>query len=242
MKKIIGFAEKFYTFWSHERVISYVTDAYGNHHPSMVTDKYYYIKNISTDLDKVRLLHPGVEIDESLRGQVRSFERSQVIEKPSDIFWFGKYTGKKVDEIMISDFQYCLWVVKNNSNTISTYIQNHPIYVEYLTKLNQEKEQLINSVPILKAGDVAEIEFTTNGYNADETYSECWANAYHQGVNIAVLCPGVKRVNRMYPYLMPVINSKAQRTKNKTIKVTVTEIVQDTDIKHNEVYQWIKVK
>ena len=54
MKQIIGFATQFYTLWDYEVVNNYVQDSYGNYHVSSQTTKYFYIKNISKDIDKVK--------------------------------------------------------------------------------------------------------------------------------------------------------------------------------------------
>jgi len=239
MKKIIGFAEKFYTLWSHEREIRYVTDSYGNNHPSHILDKYHYIKNISIDINKVKEMYPGVEIDECLRGQVRSFERMIKIDPPNNIFWFGKYRGRLVDEIMVSDFGYCKWAVGNGGN-IAEYIETHPQYVAYLEKLENEKQAIIDNTGILKVGDTIQLDFTSNGYNPSATYDSCHASSTYGDINVYVECNGVKEVNGMYPYLMPVINGKAQRTKNKKVTVTVLEVIL-TDVRQGGVSQWIKI-
>ena len=52
----------------------------------------------------------------------------------------------------------------------------------------------------LKVGDIVELEFTRNGYNADDEYTECWTEANYNDVEVAVNCSGVKPVSGMYPY------------------------------------------
>ena len=71
---------------------------------------------------------------------------------------------------------------------------------------------------------MVELEFVRNGYNADDNYTECWTEANLGDTVIKVLCGGVKAVNGMYPYLMPVVNGKAQKTKGKKIEVKVLEV------------------
>jgi len=98
----------------------------------------------------------------------------------------------------------------------------------------------INSKVLLKVGDVVELEFTRNGYNADDEYTSCWTDAFYNDVDVVVKCNGVKPVSGMYPYLMPEINGKAQRTKGKKIIVTVMEVIE-TNIRGGVVTQLIKV-
>lgn len=236
MKKIIGFATQFYTLWDYEAVPQYKTDSYGNHHQTGVSHNYYYIKNVSTDLDKVKALFPDVEIDTELRG-TSSFTRNEKLDLPDNYFWGGKYAGKLIDEIMEIDFKYCLWSAENYN---MPYITNHPKYIAHFDFIEKAKQDEINSKELLKVGDVVELEFTKNGYNADDEYTECWTEANYNDIEVVVNCNGVKPVIGMYPYLMPVINGKAQKTKGKKLTVTVVEVLE-TNIYAGVVKQFIKV-
>ena len=236
MKKIIGFATQFYTLWDYEAVPQYKTDSYGNHHQTGVNHNYYYIKNISTDIDKVKTLFPSVEIDTELRG-TSSFTRNEKLDLPENYFWGGKYAGKLIDDILEVDFKYCLWSAENYN---MPYITNHPKYIAHFEAIAKAEQAEINAKKLLKVGDVVELEFTRNGYNADEEYTECWTEANYNDVEVAVNCNGVKPVNGMYPYLMPVINGKAQKTKGKKLIVTVMEVLE-TNIYAGVVKQFIKV-
>jgi hypothetical protein len=236
MKQIIGFATQFYTLWNYEAVPQYKTDSYGNYHQTGIEHKYYYCKNVSTDLDKVKALFPNVEIDTELRG-TSSFTRNEKLDLPENYFWYGKYAGKLIDEVLDSDFNYCLWSAENYN---MPYITNHPKYIAHFEAIAKAKQDEINSKELLKVGDVVELEFTRNGYNANDEYTECWTGANYNGVEVAVNCNGVKQVSGMYPYLMPVINGKAQRTKGKKLTVTVIEVLE-TNIFAGVVKQFIKV-
>ena len=236
MKKIIGFATQFYTLWDYEAVPQYKTDSYGNHHQTGVNHNYYYIKNVSTDIDKVKTLFPSVEIDTELRG-TSSFTRNEKLDLPENYFWGGKYAGKLIDDILEVDFKYCLWSAENYN---MPYITNHPKYIAHFEAIAKAEQAEINSKELLKVGDVVELEFTRNGYNADKEYTECWTEANYNDVEIAVNCNGVKPVSGMYPYLMPVINGKAQKTKGKKLTVTVMEVLE-TNIYAGVVKQFIKV-
>lgn len=236
MKQIIGFATQFYTLWNYEAVPQYKTDSYGNHHQTGVDHKYYYIKNVSTDLDKVKALFPHVEIDTELRG-TSSFTRNEKLDLPENYFWAGKYAGKLIDEIMESDFQYCLW---SSENYNMPYIKNHPKYIAYFQAIEQKEKSDIENAQTVKVGDVVELEFVRNGYNADEEYKECWTEARLGETEIAVCCCGVRLVEGMYPYLMPMINGKTKKTKGKKIEVKVIEVF-NTGIYGGIVKQQIRV-
>lgn len=236
MKKIIGFATQFYTLWDYEAVPQYKTDSYGNHHQTGIEHKYYYCKNVSTDLDKVKALFPNVEIDTDLRG-TSSFTRNEKLSLPENFFWAGKYAGKLIDDILEIDFKYCLWSAENYN---MPYITNHPKYIAHFEAIEQKKRMDIENAQTVKPGDVVELEFLRNGYNADDDYTECWTDARFGETELKVLCNGVKPVSGMYPYLMPVINGKAQKTKGKKLTVTVIEILE-TNIYAEVVKQFIKV-
>lgn len=240
MKALIGFATQFYTLWNYEAVKNYTADAYGNYHVSSVTHKYYYIKNISKDLEKVSAMYPGVEIDESLRGQSRDFSMIKKVDLPEGYFWFGKYHGKTIDEIIKSDFNYCLWASECGSFDIANQIKKHQVYIDHFKKIEEEEAEIIKNAQTVNAGDVVELEFLSNGYDADDNYSECWADAMFGETKLMVLCNGVKAVNGMYPYLMPMVNGKIQRTKGKKITVNVLEVFS-TDIYGGVVKQQIRV-
>ncbi len=236
MKKIIGFATQFYTLWDYEAVPQYKTDSYGNHHQTGVNHNYYYRKNVSTDIDKVKTLFPNVEIDTELRG-TSSFTRNEKLDLPENYFWGGKYAGKLIDDILEIDFKYCLWSAENYN---MPYITNHPKYIAHFEAIAKAEQAEINSKELLKVGDVVELEFTRNGYNADNEYTECWTEANYNDVEVAINCNGVKPVSGMYPYLMPIINGKAQKTKGKKLTVTVIEVLE-TNIYAGVVKQFIKV-
>jgi hypothetical protein len=229
MKQMIGFATQFYTLWDFEEVPDYKMDAYGKWHCVGTHCNYYYIKNISKDLNKVKELYDNLSIDESLRGKTRSFSQYVKKDYPIGYFWAGKYSGRLIDEILESDFQYCIWSANAYTGPVSDYIKSHPIYIAHFEMLETKKQEAINSADLLKCNDVVELEFLRNGYNADDEYTECWVNARFNNIQVRVKCPGVRPIFGMYPYLMPVINGKACKTKNKTFTVKITNVFS-TDI------------
>jgi len=240
MKNIIGFATKFYTLWDYEAENQYRTDSYGNNHQTGINHKFHYIKNISFDLDKVKSIYPNVDIDEELRGKTSSFVRNEILDLSDGYFWGGKYAGKFISEILESDFQYCLWAADNMGGQIAKYIIESPKYIAHFEAIAKAIEDEINSKVLLKVGDTVELDFVSNGYNADDNYTECWTQACFGEIDVLVNCNGVKQVDGMYPYLMPMINGKCQRTKAKKIQVKVLEIIK-TEIYGGVVKQFIKV-
>ena len=240
MKTLIGFATQFYTLWNYEAVKNYTADAYGNYHVSSVTHKYYYIKNISKDLEKVIEMYPGIEIDENLRGQSRNFSMIKKVDLPEGYFWFGKYYGNTIDDVIKSDFSYCLWASECGSFDIADQIKKHQVYIDHFRKIEEEKVETIKNAKTLKIGDTVDLEFISNGINVLNDISRCLVKAEYGDTEIIVVCP-CRPVEGRYPYLMPIIGGKAKRTRGKTISVTVVD-VQLTDIKFGKVGQRILVK
>ena len=101
----IGFATKFYTLW--DVTIENFTNEYGRKGTTVTA---VFIKNISTDLDKVRAKYPRVEVDMSLRGH-SSWRRTYWEPLPEDVFPCGKYQGQPIAQCC--DFGYLFWAVKN---------------------------------------------------------------------------------------------------------------------------------
>lgn len=255
MNKVIGFANKFYTLWNHSTETNY-TCISGKNFLTNIRHKYDYIKNISISEEKVKELYPDAPIIDGLRGRTISFWEDEKIELPIGYFGFGKYYGELIEDILAKDFQYCLWVVENREHCKSSeFIKSHPTYVAHIERIMQQEKALLESDNMLKVGDVVELEFERNGYNgwwsdggkisriySEETdkYDACFLRTDKNGVEIIIECP-CKFVGGIYPYLMPILNGKAQRTKGKKVVVTVTEIIENF-VEGGSPKQMIKVK
>lgn len=49
------------------------------------------------------------------------------------IFWFGKYKGKKISDILVQDFNYCKWFAQTYPvKSETTYIIQTKIFNEYI--------------------------------------------------------------------------------------------------------------
>ena len=261
--QLIGFANTFYTLWDYNIETTYVTDSYGKHHPSGKVTHYYFRKNVSTDIEKVKRMHPDLSIDESLRGKTRSWDCVGRVELPSNIFWFGKYYGKNIDEILISDMGYCEWVVNNHSSRQSEYIKSHPIYIQHISEIEAERQATLNSMNPLKVGDEVELEFITNGFlttkkhpnelnmtideygnwEVSDESKQCVAKATKDNTDIVfyVSVPDFKRVWGRFPYIMPSMNGKCQKTKGKRFMVKVIEVSEPYMDKWNNITQSVKI-
>jgi len=150
MKKIIGFANKMFTLWNYDTVKNY-REVNGNHILSSAYTKYYYIKNISIDIETVKSLYPNVEIDMSLKG-VGNFDRNDdytdtddFYTATADVMTFGKYNGQNITDI--NDLDYLLWLVDNDSNKYRVEnIMKLQLVVEYNTKMEAEKVERLNNI------------------------------------------------------------------------------------------------
>lgn len=260
MKMLIGFATKFYTLWNYQEEPQYIMDAYGKYHLTGVIQKYFFIKNISFDIDKVMELYPGVTIDESLRGKYKSFESIKKVSKPFGYFWVGKYNGKLISEVIKNDLKYCIWASENLDIETCKAINETPEFISYLEEKKKKSEERIIDANLLEPNQEVELEFITNGkscitsdYNSlfngywdDEIKSgqfngyELYAIAKHGEKEIIVDLDECKYISGMYPYLMPIINGKAQKTKGKVVKVKVKEIVNNY-ISDFKISQTIKI-
>ena len=185
--QIIGFANKFYTLWDYIEEGQYVTDGYGKHHKVGTIHRFFYIKNISIDLDKVKSLYPNLTIDDQLRGKTSSFSYDEKIDLPENYFWKGKYKGMLIDEILQSDFQYCLWFVEN---CYCPYLKNHEVYISYLENNKKILAEKIDSLSPVKEGDVISVKFTTNGYNYDYDTKSCFAHSIFEDKEIIIETKG----------------------------------------------------
>lgn len=221
MAKLIGFATQYYTLWEHYAAPQYQTDANGNHVQVCTIHHYTYIKNISKDKDAAMAAYPGAELDESLRGHSNSFQRTEWVKHPYTHFTFGKHYGRSLEDVLATDPSYLVWASENCKPLVQDAIIALPGFQE--AKANHERLQAmeLGKAPALAPGQEVEVEFTSNGFNYDPVTGECSAKATYQDTVLYVNIPGAKEVRGMYPYIMPAINGKAQKTKGKKLQVKV---------------------
>lgn len=192
--------------------------------------RYSYIKNIYFDKEKVQSKYPGVEFDESLRGKTISFNSTPVeVWTVNDCFRFGKYKYVNVNDCQ--DSEYIRWYlnsIENNgeSNTKhyefvksvllergykmfdgilmnNTEYNRHIETIEYINKL-------IDMVREHKPVEITvSYNFDENGYYKDDNgilyqYTSEMKENYYQG----------------FSYYLPILNGKAKRVKNKTLRIS----------------------
>ena len=98
-------------------------------------------------------------------------------------------------------------------------------YQEIQRELEEKKQEALQSLSSIEAGQSPTLHFVTNGYNLGED-GTCVATAEYEDVKVRVICSDTRRVGGMYPYLMPIIDGKAQCTEGKSIKVNVVEVIK----------------
>ena len=160
--KTIGFATEFYTLWEVDTQPVYFTDSYGVHHLTGTKTNYGYIQNVSTDLDKVKALFPGVVIDESLRGKSRSFSVSKEEDTTPHILKFGRHCGRTIQDVCDIDFNYILWLIENANNVATRNLcKELPTVKAHFEKIEMDREARMNALPVIESG-LVEVEFQTN--------------------------------------------------------------------------------
>ena len=215
--KFIGFANKFYTLWD---VTSKVVESKYSKY-TIVTNTY--IKNISTNIDKVKELYPGVEIDESLRGHSCTFEYiKERKEINTDKFNFGKYEGQLISEC--NDESYLIWFfdncdVERKKNVeerlvkLGFVIKNDTIFTqEEIEKQEQIERMLINKEEL-------EVNFDRNLSVEFDDSNKCYG-VYRNEDGILFKFNDVKlNYYNGFEYCLPLVNGKPKRIKNNTIKI-----------------------
>lgn len=232
-KTVIGFGGVFYTLWQVSSVMHYYTSPNGNHYPSYMEYRYSYIQNISNDIEKVKSLYPGVNIDMELKGA-----RSFTIEKTEDdlspeILKFGKYAGRDVRDIFKLDFKYALYMIDRYSHNKSWQIaKSTPEYVEYINEMQRALDAKIASLQPFKSGkhrlvidkNPDEFGYTcvsiADGHMIELHFDEI-QQCYYNGIT----------------YYLPVFKGKAKRLKGKDIEYGLEITETDLNTEYGYCYQ-----
>ena len=215
--KVIGFANKFYTLWD---VTSKVVESKYSK-DTLVTNAY--IKNISMDIDKVKELYPGVEIDESLRGHSCTFEYiKEQKEINTDKFSFGKYEGKLISEC--TDKNYLCWLFDNCDGERKQNVEARLAELGFVVKddIIFTQEELVKQEQIkrmLSNKEEIEILFNRNLSIESDSSDKCYG-VYRNEDGILFKFNDVKiNYYNGFEYGLPLVNGKDKRIKNKTIKI-----------------------
>lgn len=225
----IGFATEYYTLWDVRKEIVYFTDAYGNHHPQNEVTHYSYIRNVSKDMGTATAAHPGVPVDETLRGQTRSFECRSAEDLTPELLKFGKYQGLTIQDVAKKDFGYILWLLENGRPYLVELCKALPEVIAHFQEVERNRAAAMDALPVIESG-INEITFLGNpNYTVRDSYPQFAAlgldDKYYaaatigEGSTIIVVFDDVKYVDGMYPYNMPFIGGKAKRVKGKTMSL-----------------------
>lgn len=97
---IIGFKNKYYTLWRKHQ------------------NRYKYIRNLSTNKEEAIIKAGTNEINYNLKRRkvFTKFNKYDNISL-STIIDFGKYKGMSIKDLLVKDFNYCLWLSKNTYKT-----------------------------------------------------------------------------------------------------------------------------
>lgn len=228
MIQAIGFANKFFTLWSIDVEPVYTTDAYGKHWLTGHNTRYTYQKNISFDVEKAKSLYPTLEVMEDLRGKTTSWTTENKEDLCPEIMKFGKYYGHNINDLLVSDFQYLVWICENKRySSNGKYAMNLPKIQDHFKAIEDATNKVIEDrnnafEAILKAGSyefVAERNLKIN---------DGFAYIY---VNEGDLCitfkfeAGTFSYNEYngFSYGLPIVKGKAKRMKGKAVKFEFTE-------------------
>lgn len=222
--KVIGFANKFFTLWD---VTDHTESSNGIEY---VWKTYSFIKNISFDRNVVEETYPGVEIDETLRGHSHSFETAkQPVYNDVDSYRFGKYAGRKIEEVNDCDYlsryisnpletshiDFCAKVLEENGYSVKRFKNGD---ARVMTKYEIETQEKVNKLHSeLKSGNLFTVNMEKNLDETGMTY-----------VNDGLICLNFKdysvREYNGYPYALPTVNGKGKRVKGKELEITDYEI------------------
>lgn len=111
---IIGFSGTYYCLWSYSNETNYSMSGNGNYVATSGYTKYYYIKRISTDLEKVKQLYPNVPIDMDVHGTKWVYDKKEKVKYPADVFPQGfRGVGSKIMECNEAKFLWTLYLTNN---------------------------------------------------------------------------------------------------------------------------------
>lgn len=236
--KLIGFANQYYTLWEYSREVTT-----GRNGVRYIKEQYTYLKNISKDLNKVTTLYPNIQPDPDLKGHTKSWGRERV-EYPDNVFRFGRYEGRRFDEV--TDYSYMSWYFEQTCRSAQELLkpilegQGYHIYInclgsydimtpkEYQEKLEWERDRAEMRRAIMEAFEAGELVlFIDSNPNGDGEWVEQRSGMTIQFDEVA------ERDYQGWTYYLPVLNGKAKRVKNKSIKITEAEMDGDTIKVHN---------
>jgi len=237
MNTYIGFATQFYTLWNvtKEDIYSTVISANGeNHFKSGERFICTYIKNVSTDLNKVKELYPNAPIDENLRGQSRDFEYSTGTKGTiyaSDVFTRGYNKGLPI--FLCNSIKDLKWALENEYDServrnIKTQLISLGM-VEFEGKMydtQMEVDDIINQrseSELLRKKSEAIYSALANGGEITINFTKNLSSSgrYYDAENgVSFLFNDIRNYSyNGYDYSLPVLNGTGKKIKGKAVKI-----------------------
>lgn len=221
----IGFATEYYTLWTIQTETTYVVDRLGRAFPSGTKTNYYYQKNISKDLDKVKMLYPELNIDESLKGQCRDFSKTSEEDLCPEIMKWGKYMGWDINELIEKDFQYVLWIVENRPYTSNgKYASELDVVVNHYKTQNEEREAYNNkrALQLKKLIEAGKYTFVAEKNLSIGDSRASLIAELSEDLTVGFIFESNQYSKQYYngfEYGLPLVNGKAKRIKGKEVEV-----------------------
>lgn len=224
MTLAIGFSNKYYTLWS--------MTIHVNEKPwGFETRRYYsFQKLLGKNIEKIKKMYPGVEINEKLNGRRRTFEEfdKRVFTSP-DYFKFGKYSRTRIDEC--EDLSYLEWYIeqitedKEHLDVVTKYLESNGYEISWCGKLIY----LLNPVEVKKKNlvkdkykDILKKLETNEPINiAPDRNLNSNGEYYNSAMEITYKFKNFVRNHwDGYSYTLPTINGKGKRIKLKNVTIT----------------------
>lgn len=229
MKYLIGFTNKYYTLWNETLETKVIGEQTYNIH------KYTYMQNLSFDKETAFAKAPeGARFDESLRGLSASFEKTEVTVNPN-AFHCGKYTSMLFENC--GDYDYMMWffnncardnqkenisniLLKEGYGIISMLDNPYMISPEEVALRNELLEMNKLGKEFIKNSEIVILPIR-NLNNEGDLYIE------EYDLEIHFMNYNVNEYNG-YEYGLPLDKKgKAKRIKNKEMKITNFDILED---------------
>ena len=222
---VLGYTGKFYARWE---MTTEITNVMNDRYTENI--KCTYIRKVADTLENSIKKFPELTVETILNGHKRSFSISHVIFTSNETFRFGKYNGKRIEDI--NEGSYIAWYMNLDNGYLS---DEHKAYcrkclIKYF-KYTEENGVLV-SPEIRKTIDnkkqVLESVINKARHNK-HVYLELkhWPNENGEVEvdDVVYKFPEVRKYYyNGYPYYMPVLNNVAKRIKNHVIKATLSYI------------------
>lgn len=235
---LIGKADLYYTLWDVRSTKNYSTDLVGNHYLSSISTHFDYRQNLSMDESKAIEKAKGfgvteLEPNEELRGRYQSWKAVEKFDEPivENVFTYGRNRGDLFIENIDVDYMWWYYdqdnfVSKDSKKTMKNRIVelDSETYVVYKGELM--KRELMQ---VIKNKNKLHKKIKKQGWV--EVFVDRNIDGYHSILHADGIWFKFDKVKenwyRDFSYYLPMINGKAKRIKNKTIKIFIERVATD---------------